>query len=398
MSITPTKDQSSSAAIGAVFLTLGIAMPTTAATFNPVPLFDEVNIFTASIPASGDLADVYFPTLPTSSSNNDSLPIALFLQGANVDKSEYSAFASIVASYGFAVVAPNHRSDVFAPFGLPEGLFAEQGQVNDVLNFARSENSNPNSPVNGILDPNKLVLLGHSFGGIVGLNAIEGSCNFPTCLDEFNRSPELLGGAFYASALSQGNLEGITPPLNNSNIPVALLAGDRDGVTPLPLIEETFSQIQQPPKSLITINGANHFGITNRNNPPDTVSDPNSPILDQAVAIETIARWSSLFLRGRALGDEGALKYVKRTGDLLDPNVSVISQECDDDEQECDDDELEYVKRTGDVLDANVSVISQDVPEPSSILGLLSFGGIFLGFWRHRKIWRWFRLVLRLKA
>ena len=206
------------------------------------------------------------------------------------------------------------------------------------------------------------------------------------------------GGAFYASALSQGNLEGITPPLNNSNIPVALLAGDRDGVTPLPLIEETFSQIQQPPKSLITINGANHFGITNRNNPPGTVSDPNSPILDQAVAIETIARWSSLFLRGRALGDEGALKYVKRTGDLLDPNVSVISQECDDDEQECDDDELEYVKRTGDVLDANVSVISQDVPEPSSILGLLSFGGIFLGFWRHRKVWRWFRLVLRLKA
>ncbi|MEM9005295.1 MAG: chlorophyllase [Cyanobacteria bacterium P01_F01_bin.86] len=355
MSITSLKNQSSAAAIGAVLLTLSIGTPATSATFNPAPLFDEVSTFTTSIPGDGDLADIYFPVLSTSSSSDDLLPIALFLQGANVDKSEYSVFASTVASYGFAVVVPNHPSDVFAPLGVPDGLFAEQAQIDDVLSYVRSENSNSDSPINGILDPDKLVLLGHSFGGIVGLNAIEGSCNFPTCLDDFTRPPELLGGAFYASALIQANLEGITPPLDNKNIPIALLAGELDGVTPFPFVEETFNQIQQPPKSLITVGGANHYSITNRNNPPGPVIDPNIPTLEQSVAIETIARWSSLFLRGYALGDEGALEYVNQTGDLLD---------------------------------ANVSVVSQDVPEHSSILGVLSFGGIFLGFARYRSLRR----------
>lgn len=349
MSILFVRNHSVGVAVVTALLSFGTDLPVRAATFNAAPLFEEVNSFTTSI-SSDSLADVYFPTGATSESNGDLLPVALLLQGANVDKSEYSIFASTVASYGFTVVVPNLLTDVFTPFGLPEGLFAEQGQVNDVLSYAELESTNPDSLLNGIVNPDKLVLLGHSFGGSVGLNAIEGSCNFPTCVDEeFTRPPELLGGAFYASALSQANLEGITPPLDNDGIPIALLAGELDGVTPFPLVEETFNQIQQPPRSLITVNGANHYGITNRNNVPTAAFDPNMPTIEQSVAIETIARWSSLFLRGNALGDEGALKYVNRTGDTLDINV-------------------------------DVAVIRQDVPENSSILGLLSFGGFLFVF------------------
>lgn len=347
MSIASIRNQSVVTTVVVSFLAVISELPVSAATFNSAPLFDEVNTFTTSISDDGNLADVYFPTLSSSNNSDELLPAALFLQGANVDKSEYSVFASTVARYGFTVIVPNRLTDAFVPFGLPEGLFSEQGQVNNVLSYVSSESADTNSPINGIVDPNKLVLLGHSFGGGVGLNAIEGNCNFPTCLNEFTQPPELLGGAFYASALSQVNIEGITPPLNNNNIPIALLAGELDGVTPFPLVEETFNQIQQPPKSLIMINGANHFGITNRNNPPNTVFDPNVPTLEQTVAIETIARWSSLFLRGNVLGDEGA---------------------------------LEYVNRTGDILDNNVSLVSQDIPESSSILGILSFGVFLFSF------------------
>ncbi|NJO98842.1 MAG: hypothetical protein HC764_24900 [Pleurocapsa sp. CRU_1_2] len=66
--------------------------------------------------------------------------LLFFLQGALVDKSNYSKYASTVASYGFTVVVPNHINDNFTPPGFPEGLYAEQQQVNQVLNYVKSEN------------------------------------------------------------------------------------------------------------------------------------------------------------------------------------------------------------------------------------------------------------------
>lgn len=43
------------------------------------------------------------------------------------------------------------------------------------------------------------------------------------------------------------------------------------------------------------------------------------------MAIETIARWSALFLRGTILNDNNALDSVFNTGDSLDQNVNVES-------------------------------------------------------------------------
>ncbi len=81
-----------------------------------------------------------------------SFPIALLLQGANVDKAFYSHFARIVATYGFVVVVPNHFTSVLGM----KGLIAQMEQVNDVLAHMVLENSNNTSPVIGILDTKKL--------------------------------------------------------------------------------------------------------------------------------------------------------------------------------------------------------------------------------------------------
>ena len=135
-------------------------------------LYSEINSYETTIFNSGDLADIYFPT-SIEDSNLGSLPITLFLQGSYVDKSNYSKFSRIVASYGFAVVVPNNINDVFVPFGLPEGFFSQQEQIVQTLEFIKSENVNPNSPLFNLVDTNNMALLGHSYGGIVGLNAIE---------------------------------------------------------------------------------------------------------------------------------------------------------------------------------------------------------------------------------
>ena len=278
-----------------VSLSLYMELPSPATKVN---LSNRIQTYSTIIPATEDPADIYFPK--SRRFHSKPLPIVLFLQGAGVDKSRYSRFAKIVASYNFAVVVPNHLNDIFASLGsLPVSFFAEQRQVNDVLSYMTTENSNPDSPLFDILDPSKMVLLGHSYGGIVSMNAIQGTCVFPTCIDDdFTRPEELLGGVFYGSALAQGNPEQTTPDLNNDGIPIALIAGTKDGVTPLSLVKETFEKIQTEPKFFLRINGANHYSITNTNNFSNPIApDPNTPTLDQNIAVEIIARKSAIFVR-----------------------------------------------------------------------------------------------------
>ena len=67
-----------------------------------------------------DASTVYYPTTGTGK-----LPVALLLQGADVDRDEYATYARTVASYGFVVVVPNHWRLVFVDYG----LFSHQGQA-----------------------------------------------------------------------------------------------------------------------------------------------------------------------------------------------------------------------------------------------------------------------------
>ena len=81
------------------------------------------------------------------------------------------------------------------------GLFAETSQINDVLAQIKLENYNPTSPVKDILDTNKLALLGHSFGGAVGLSAIADTCIPLICEGSFEQPDELIAGAFFGANL-----------------------------------------------------------------------------------------------------------------------------------------------------------------------------------------------------
>lgn len=312
------------AAVGVALIVGGTAKTAAAATFSDAPIFNDVASYSTTISANNDLADIYFPNPSNLKTRNYSFPVALLLQGANVDKSDYSEYASIVARYGFVVVVPNH------PRSLPQfgftGLLPETSQINAVLAQMEAENSNPASPVAGVINTQKLGLLGHSAGGAVGLSAIANLCLSPIqCEGSFSRPNELVAGAFFGANLRNQN-GAFFLPINNSRIPIALLQGTRDSRA-LPInAEKTYEQIQTPPKALISILGANHYGITNTNNPAGPITDPNTPTIPQSVAVETVARWSGLFLRASVLDDKAAFDYVYDTGDALDPNVSVVSQ------------------------------------------------------------------------
>ncbi|MEP1077772.1 hypothetical protein [Leptolyngbya sp. FACHB-8] len=117
------------------------------------------------------------------------------------------------------------------------------------------------------MDTEKLGLLGHSFGGAVGLSVSANQCLALLCQEPFTRPPQLLAGAFFGANL-RDQVTGNFVSINNNGIEVALLQGDRDGVALFPRTEQTYNNIQSPPKLLLSVTGANHFGITNINNPP----------------------------------------------------------------------------------------------------------------------------------
>ncbi|MDJ0725339.1 MAG: chlorophyllase [Prochloraceae cyanobacterium] len=315
-----------------VFLITGFAIslsslkPCQAKGFSPKPSYQQTAQYTtkiANIRGNFDPADIYYPVV--SDNNKNRLPVALFLQGALVDRGDYSNFANIVASYGFVVIVPDRRRSVYNSKSdrIVTGLLAETSQIEDTLNFINSESLNPASPLYNIVDRNRLALIGHSFGGAVGLSAIDNSCLVLLCSkkDGFDRPQELVAGVFFGSNL-RNQTSGDFIPIDNDRIPIALIQGDLDGVALPERAAKTYQSIQDPPKALITVKGANHYGITNQ----DSSRDPLRPSLEQATAIETIARWSALFLLASISQDPDAIDYVYRFGDRLDPHVTVIEE------------------------------------------------------------------------
>ncbi len=245
---------------------------------------------------SGDKADVYFPAVK---GRSDEFPVVSVLQGAGVDKSFYSGFGTQLARFGFVVVIPNHFV-VFGPPGTPPVLFPDEFVILDVLAQMETEDEDPMSPLFRIVDTDRMGLSGHSAGGAASLFAIGRSCQPPFCIPSppfftfFPLPDAVRGGAFYGTNTIDPET-GDPIPVDNNGIPVALVQGSRDGIATEREAEDTIEVIVGP-SELIDIDKANHYGITDVNNPPGAVPDPNPQFISQQKSIIRIARESGEFL------------------------------------------------------------------------------------------------------
>jgi dienelactone hydrolase len=266
------------------------------------PLFDDVETLTLDI--EGDETDVYLPA------DDGSFPVAVMLQGANVDKQYYSGLASTVARYGFVVAVPNHLSSGF----MGEGLFMEQGVITDVI---AGLDGAPD--LDGRVDVSAVGLMGHSYGGVVGMYALTDQCTPPFCEPPFDLPASVRGGAFYGTNM-RPPFGGAIAALPNAGRGITLIQGTVDGAATPPDGLETFEALQTPPAAYVTLLGANHYGNCDVNNPEGAAPDNNAPTLDQAQGLETVSRFAGVSLRAWILDDAEARTYLQTA---VDPNVVI---------------------------------------------------------------------------
>ncbi|NJO98840.1 MAG: DUF4114 domain-containing protein [Pleurocapsa sp. CRU_1_2] len=90
-------------------------------------------------------------------------------------------------------------------------------------------------------------------------------------------------------------------PIDN-NSPVALIAGTQDGLVAIDDIKETYDQLEDSPKSFISISGANHYSITDTNS-SFSIPEIDEPTLEQDLGTELIAQNTVSFLQNNVLND-----------------------------------------------------------------------------------------------
>lgn len=281
-------------------------------------MFEKIACYSTKWKTLGNPIDIYYPNpifLPSEPGLR--FPIALLLPGFKVERFYYAHYARQVARHGFVVVVP----DGITAIRSRAELFAKVEQVPVGLASIALEMHNEIGSFSRFLDVQKVILLGHSHGGTIGLDAIRGAHTVPLITGDYSLPEALVAAVFFGTFLWE---DSHNLPIDNSQIPIALISGSLDRLISPQETRETYERIKNSPKAYIIVKGANHYGITNRNNPPGSPPELSQPTIEQAVAIETISRWSALFVRAYALNDPIAHQIYHQSIEQ-DTNVEVLT-------------------------------------------------------------------------
>ncbi len=269
--------------------------------------------YVAHLEADGGDVDVYVPLLQQA----EALPAAIYMQGGKVDKLYYGNFSKLLAAHGFVVAIANHDS-------ISGSNMTEQSVFNEVWDALKEATQDVVSPLHGMVDSTQVAVMGHSLGGVAALAILADACSPPLCLTGYDAPPELAAGVVYGTN-TKTPVIGTFQDYDLRDLPTLFLQGSVDGKALLDDGLTTFhDHVEGVPRGFVTIEGANHYGITDVNDPPGADADPNAPALGQDLANETVARWTAMHLRAHMHGDIDAHDYVYGgTGDTEDANVTV---------------------------------------------------------------------------
>lgn len=275
------------------------------------------------------IVDLYLPN------RLSTIPVLVISHGLASDRTNFADLAQHLASHGFAVAMLEHPgSDRQQLENLLRGMAKEVVEPNEFVNRPKDvsylldelQQLNKSNPtMQGRLNLQKVGILGHSFGGYTALAVAGAKLNFKLLqrecrssvidLNTTNLSGLLQCQALYLSPTTNYRLQDkrigavfAINPISNSvfgetnlsqvRVPVLLVAGSRDLITPA-LIEQVcpFTWLTTPNKYLLWIQGGTHFysGQASGNNVLSISPELASP--NSALARRYLKRLSLAFAK-----------------------------------------------------------------------------------------------------
>lgn len=240
----------------------------------------NVDRIDTTLPEAGSV-EVYYPK-----DNRTNLPVIAIHQGGNVHSSFYSRIASNIASQGYVVYVANRCTTFFTQFFIK----VSSAFSNEVYALAKRQNSDTSSPLFGRIDPEKLGFSGHSLGGVVALYALNGICQFPFCDNGSSRLSQTKVVVLYGSGLNQGQLDPskIVLDSNGKAVPVAFIQGSLDGAYKPAEGQAAYANYKSS-KILISLEGANHYSITDVSAPFGANAESNLSTVTQNDGLQRIS-------------------------------------------------------------------------------------------------------------
>jgi dienelactone hydrolase len=214
-------------------------------------------------------------------------PIVLFSHGSCGYALQSSFLMPLIAARGYVVVAPPHPGNTIAEFPDCGALANQVDSVVErpedmmfVLDEMLAANADSLSPFFGTLDPSRVAMTGHSFGGLTTYLVQARDPRITVAVPMAPATGPTQGGLTVPSLTFLGVID------TNVSNPNARLAYGRSSA----------------PKALVEIEHAGHYAFSNlcfasaSCNPPVT--------LTQAEAHDGVLRWIIPFLEWRLRGDE----------------------------------------------------------------------------------------------
>ena len=97
-------------------------------------------------------------------------PLVILSPGFSIGASSYAWLAEHLTSYGFVVVSPEHHETLDPANELWRAAITRPQDILKVFVFL-DEQARPESPLEGLLDPDLVAVIGHSYGGYTSLAA-----------------------------------------------------------------------------------------------------------------------------------------------------------------------------------------------------------------------------------
>jgi predicted dienelactone hydrolase len=229
--------------------------------------------------------------------------VLLFSHGSCGHATQSTFLAPLLASRGYVVVAPPHPGNTILEFPDCGTLLAQAASANErpadvihALDRMLAANADPQSPFFAALDPERVGMAGHSFGGFTTYLTVARDARFKVALP--------LGAA--------------VPGRPRLAVPSLTMLGQVDTVVSLPAIRTAYADAA-PPKLLVEIEHAGHYAFSDLCFPRPDCNPPVTLTQDEAHAL--VLRWVVPFLERYLAGRSEAEPL------LAAPQAGVVVQQ-----------------------------------------------------------------------